>query len=570
MTSLRRYCFHLAGGLILALLAQGCQRPPAVLVDAAASPPWFVDVTEEVGLHFVHDAGPPGTYFLPQIIGSGAALFDFDNDDRLDIYLLQNGGARGQKNRLFHQERDGHFTDVSAGSGLDIAGHNMGVAVGDVNNDGWPDVLVTQYGGLQLFLNNGNGTFTNITEQAGLKSSLWGTSACFFDYDRDGWLDLAIANYVDYDPSWRCDDLLGKRDYCHPNSYPGSVTLLYHNLGASVSGRRVRFEDVTLPSGLGRSAAPGLGVVCADFDGDAWPDILVANDAKPNCLWINQHDGTFKEEGLRRGIALNGMGLPQGNMGIALGDVSGHGLFDVFISHLTEETHALYVQGPRGFFHDGTARAGLTRSDWRGTGFGVVLADFDRDGAPDLALVNGRVSRKPSSSNSERGDFWDAYRERNQLFANQGDGRFRDLSADNAPLCGTPQVSRGLACGDVNQDGAVDLLVTTLGGRARLYRNKAPEKGHWLLVRVVDPRLKRDAYGATVTVRCDARRWMGLVHAGGSYLCSSDPRVHFGLGSCDAVEELRVLWPDGAEEVFPGGPADRIVVLHKGEGKRNP
>ena len=563
----RRYCLHLAWGLILALVAQGCQRSPPAVVNAPPSPAWFVDVTEESGLCFVHDAGPTGTYFLPQILGSGAALFDFDNDGRLDVYLLQNGGARGQTNRLFHQERDGRFTDVSAGSGLDIAGHNMGVAVGDVNNDGWPDVLVTQYGGVKLFVNNGNGAFTETARQAGLESSLWGTSACFFDYDRDGWLDLAIANYVDYDPSWRCDDLLGHRDYCHPNSYPGSVTRLYHNLGAPASGRRIGFEDVTLASGLGRVTAPGLGVVCADFDGDGWPDILVANDAKPNCLWINEHDGTFKDEALRRGLALNGMGLPQGNMGIALGDVSSNGLFDVFISHLTEETHALYVQGPRGFFHDGTTAAGLTRSDWRGTGFGVVLADFNQDGAMDLALVNGRVSRKPSSSGPLRGDFWDAYRERNQLFGNRGDGQFRDLSADNAALCGAPHVSRGLACGDVNQDGAVDLLVTAVGGRARLYRNAAPERGHWLLVRAVDPLLKRDAYGATVTVRCGGRRRIGLVQAGGSYLCSSDPRVHFGLGPCDTVDELRVLWPDGVEEVFPGWPTDRVVVLRKGEGR---
>jgi enediyne biosynthesis protein E4 len=565
---------HFLLSFVIVALLLGCQRPDTSLqLDAAADLSWFEEVSEQRGVQFVHDAGPIGSYFLPQVIGSGAALFDFNNDGLLDIYLLQNGGPKSSStNRLYRQLAEGRFEDVSRGSGLDIAGNNMGVAVGDVNNDGWADVLVTQYGGLKLFLNRGNGTFTEVSTEAGLDSPLWGTSACFLDYDRDGWLDLVVTNYVDYDPTWRCDDTLGKRDYCHPNSYPGSVTRLYHNLGgAGASSGRVRFEDVTLPAGLGRLPGPGLGVVSADFDGDGWPDILVANDAKPNRLWINQHDGTFKEEGLLRGLALNGMGQPQGNMGIALGDVrsdgSSRGLFDVFITHLTEETHTLYVQGPSGFYTDGTAAAGLTRSGWRGTGFGTVLADFDQDGYPDLALVNGRVSRRSASAEPGRASFWDDYRERNQLFANQGNGQFRDISLPNNALCGTPRVSRGLAYGDVNNDGAIDVLVTTIGERAGLYLNVVPARGHWLLVRALDPRLRRDAYGATVTVRCGSRRWSGLVHAGGSYLCSNDPRVHFGLGHREAVDELRVRWPDGAEELFPGRPADQIVTLRKGEGQ---
>jgi hypothetical protein len=526
-------------------------------------------VTDELGLKFVHDAGPTGTYFMPQIIGSGAALFDYDNDGRLDIYLLQNGGPDGPTNRLFHQGRDGRFTDVSAGSGLDIAGYNMGVAVGDVNNDGYPDVLVTQYGGVKLFLNNGNGTFTDVTDEAGLRNSLWGTSAAFVDYDRDGWLDLVVVNYVDYDPSWRCSDLLNRPDYCHPNSFPGSVTRLYHNLGrpSRPGGPRVRFEDRTLASGLGKLPGPGLGVVCADFDGDGWPDILVANDAQPNRLWINQHDGTFKDEAVVRGIALNDRGQPQGNMGIALGDVGGTGLFDVFITHLTEETNVLYRQGPRGTFLDRTAAAGLTQSRWRGTGFGTVLADFDQDGALDLALVNGRVSRKPEGTAQDAGSFWDPYRERDQLFAGTAEGRFRDISLDNPALCGTPGLGRGLAWGDVDGDGAIDLLVTAIGAPARLYRNVAPGRGHWLLVRALDPSLKRDAYGATVTVQAGGRRQVSWINPGTSYLCSNDPRAHFGLGGCAAVDAIRVLWPDGAEEEFAGGQADRVITLRKGEGR---
>src|SRR5207249_1731001 len=262
-------------------------------------------------------------------------------------------------------------------SGLDIAGYCTGVAIGDVNNDGWPDVLVTQYGGLKLFLNNGNGTFTDVSREAGLDSVLWGMSACFVDYDRDGWLDLVVVNYVKYDVTRLCYDGQGRRDYCHPSQFPGSVANLYRNLGTEKQGGRaglaaIHFEDVTEKAGLGRLPGPGLGVVCADFNGDGWPDILVANDAKPNHLWINQRDGTFKEEGVPRGIGYNAMGRAEANMGIAIGDVDGDGLFDVFVTHLTDETNTLWKQGPRGIFQDRTVGLGLASPRWRGTGFGTV------------------------------------------------------------------------------------------------------------------------------------------------------------------------------------------------------
>jgi hypothetical protein len=520
---------------------------------------------------------------MPQIMGSGAALLDYDNDGRLDVYLIQNGGPKSQStNRLFHQEADGRFKDVSAGSGLDIAGYGMGVAVGDVNNDGWPDVLITEYGGLRLFLNNGNGTFTDVTKAAGLESVHWSTSAAFFDYDRDGWLDLVVVNYVDYSPSRPCGDAR-KPDYCHPNAFGGTVTKLYHNLGAlkariedrgSKAAALVRFEDVTLKSGLGRLPGPGLGVVCADFDGDGWPDVFVANDSKANRLWINQRDGTFQEEGVVRGVAYHALGRAQANMGVALGDVSGGGLFDLYVTHLTQETNTLWRQGPRGLFRDQTAAAGLAGPRWRGTGFGTVLGDFDHDGALDLAVVNGRVARAEGLP-GQGGDvsaalapFWRDYTERNQLFANEGDSRFRDISPENRPFCGPAAVSRGLACGDLNDDGALDLLVTTVAGPARLYRNVAPNRGHWLMVRALDPVLKRDAYGAEITVRSGGRFWRRWLNPGSSYLCSNDPRAHFGLGPAERVDAVEVRWPDGTTEVFPGCGIDRLMVLRKGEGQR--
>jgi hypothetical protein len=564
--------------LVMGALHLGCSRAPPDAPDASApetsppGPPWFEDVTAQSGLDFVHDAGPvDGTRrFMPQIVGSGAAVFDFDGDGLLDIYLLNNGGPRGKPNRLFRQVARGKFRDVSQGSGLDIAGFNMGVAIGDVNNDGHPDVLVTRYRGIKLFLNNGNGTFTDVTREAGLDGSpFWATSAAFLDFNRDGWLDLVVVNYVDYDPSWPCAGLGGAPDYCPPNQFAGTVAKLFRNRGPG-QGRVPRFEDVTLASGLGRVPGPGLGVACADFNGDGWPDILVANDGQPNRLWINQKDGTFKNEAVVRGIAYNGLGQAHANMGIALGDVDGDGLFDVFITHLTEETNTLWQQGPRGLFRDRTAAAGLARPRWRGTGWGTALIDFDLNGMLDLAIVNGRVSRGPAppAAPTTLGPHWSRYAERNQLFANEGNGRFKDISAANPSFSGTAGVYRALVVTDLDGDGAPDLLVTAVAGPARLYRNVAPRRGHWLLVRAVDPALKRDAYGAEITVRAGDKRWLGLINPGQGYLCSHDPRAHFGLGTAARVDAIEVQWPDGTRETFAGRRADQEVRLLKGQGRK--
>jgi hypothetical protein len=562
--------------LLLASLLVGCQGTLPTPRDEPAGPLLFRDVTEEVGLDFVHDPGPLGSYFMPQIVGSGAALFDYDNDGLLDIYLVQNAGPGSKStNRLFHHEKDGRFRDVSAGSGLDIAGHGMGVAVGDVNNDGWPDVFVTQYGGSRLFRNNGNGTFTDVTKEAGLDLVLWGTSASFVDYDRDGWLDLVVVHYLDYGPDRPCTDMGGRREFCPPQAFHGTVSKLFHNLGRSSkkTTNEVRFEDATLKSGLGKRPGPGLGIVCADFDGDGWPDILIANDRQPNYLWLNRRDGTFREEALVRGLAYNAEGVAQGNMGVALGDVDGDQRFDIFITHLAEETHTLWVQNSPGYFQDRTAASGLAGTRWRGTGFGTVMADFDQDGWPDLAVVNGRVmyGKPPEGTGTdalaEVGPFWCHYAERNQIFLNDGKGGFLDISPANSPFCGRPGVYRGLACGDVDGDGAVDLLVTSISRPARLFRNVAPQRGHWLQVRALDPALRRDAYGAEITVVAGERRWKRWLNPGSSYLCSNDPRVHFGLGSAARADSIELLWPDGLREVFPGYPADQTLVLRKGDGR---
>ncbi|HWG42401.1 MAG TPA: VCBS repeat-containing protein, partial [Gemmataceae bacterium] len=493
-------------GLAVLLLILGCRHraeEPSPSEPEETGPAWFEDVTDRLGIDFIHDAGPiESTPPLPQIIGSGAALFDFDGDGRLDLYLLNNGGPKGRPNQLFKQKKDGTFANVSKGSGLDFSGRCMGVAIGDINNDGRPDVLVTLVGSVRLFLNEGAGSFRDVTSESGLDNPTWATAAAFLDFDRDGWLDLVVVNYIDFDPSWRCTGIRGQADYCSPNVFPSVVSRLFRNRSEKAKG--VRFQDVTVRSGLGKVPGPGLGVICADFDGDGWIDIFVADDAKPNHLWINQKDGTFREEGVLRGVAFNGMGVAQSGMGVALADVDGDGLFDLFITHLTSEQHTLWKQGPRGLFRDSSAQAHLSSPRWRGTGFGTALLDLNNDGWPDVIVAHGRVARQLSSY-APLGEYWGAYAERNQLLANDGSGRFRDISPGNDALCGVPNVARGLAVGDLDGDGGLDLVLTTVAGKARVLRNVMPQRGNWLKIKAIDKSGQRDALGAEISVKVGER-----------------------------------------------------------------
>ena len=552
------------GLMVFLILLAGCNRNTGVVPQPSLSEPaWFEDVTARAGLKFQHDCGPiTSSYFMPQMFGSGCAFFDFDGDDRLDIFLLHNGGPSGAKYQLFQQQTDGTFRDVSVGSGLDVAGYGMGVAIGDVNNDGRPDIAITEYGATRLFVNERTGRFREVTRAAGLDNPQWGTSCAFFDYDRDGNLDLVIANYVDYDKSIKCTSRGGKLDFCGPNFFGSTVARLFRNLG-SAAGMEIRFEDVTAKAGFGAAKGKGLGVLCADFDGDRWPDILLANDMMANHLWINQRNGTFREEAIKRGIAYTVSGASAANMGTAWADVDGNGLFDVFITHLVDETHTLWKQNTPGFFEDRTIAAGLTTGR-RSTGFGTAFVDLDRDGWVDLPFVNGAVVRNPTARDSD--PFWSQYVQRNQLYANLGKGKFREISEHNPALCGFDCVGRGLAVGDFDNDGAPDLLVTEIAGGARLLRNIAPANGHWLGVRAILPKHRRDAYGAEIRVRAGGATYARLLYPGYSYCSSSDPRCFFGLGQFKRYDGITVIWPDGTEELFAGGAADRQVELRQGQG----
>jgi hypothetical protein len=566
-----RSCLPLT--LVCVLLWVGCRRtsiPEATSTPAGRSggPEWFSDVTKASGVNFIHHTGT--NYFMPDQVGSGIALLDFDQDGRLDLYFVQNGGTgNAARNRLYHQEPDGSFRDVSDGSGADLVGRGMGAIAGDVNNDGRPDLVVTEYGAVRLLENLGSGHFREVTSEAGLDNPRWAGPASFVDFDRDGRLDLVVGNYVDYDPTQICHDAQGRQDFCAPAAFAPTATRLWRNVTPK-PGAAPRFEDRTEASGLTRAPGVALGLVCADFDGDAWPDIFCADDGRPNRLFINQRDGTFREEAALRGLAFNVMGRTAANMGTAFADCDGDGLGDLFVTHLTEEFHSLFRQDRRGLFLDTIAPSGLQQSAWRATGFGVVLTDFNGDGAPDLAQANGLVRRAtPGQTPVAPGmdPWWARYAQRAQLFANDGTGHFRDISTENAAFCGEAEVGRSLAVGDLDGNGAPDLVLGSLGGPVRVFRNVLTAHGHWVNVRLVLPASGgRDAIGAEAVMNAGGRQRWAVLQPATSYLVSNEPALHFGLGTTATFEGVEVLWPDGVSEHFPGGKADQSVTLRKGSG----
>jgi hypothetical protein len=562
-----------AGGLALAFVLAFFSLGPLRARGAAGGrnanrPPLFTDVSRKVGLDFVHDPGVEGEYFMPESLGSGGAFLDYDGDGDLDVYLV-NGALRDPKrraakplrNRLFRQESDGTFRDVTDVAGIGDEGYGMGVAVGDMDNDGDPDVYVTNFGPDALYRNNGDGTFTNVSNQAGIRNSAWSSSALFFDYDLDGDLDIYVANYLELDRRVPCADRAGKPDYCGPRAYRGVADVLYRNNGNGT------FTDVSVASRIAGAPSKGLGVTTADFDSNGYPDVFVANDGVPNQLWLNQGDGTFRERALLRGLALDSFGSAGAGMGVALGDADEDGDLDLYVTQLFGENNDFFRNiGAMGFAEE-TAGARLMGPDLPLTGFGTGFFDFDNDGDLDLALANGRIMRGTLLTGGNAPGYWDHYAEPNLLFENVGHGAFTNVSAQSGAFGSLVENSRGLAFGDVDNDGGVDLLVTNGGGRARLLRNDVGGRGHWLLVSAIDPRWGRQALGARIDVTVGERTLHRIVAPAYSYLSSSDPRVHFGLSGARHVERIEVRWPDGGIESFPGCPGDRIVTLTRGRGR---
>ena len=526
----------------------------------------FTEITDEVGLDFVHDPGNEGKYLAPEVMGSGGAFLDYDHDGDLDIYLIQGGPLpestrlRELPNRLYRQNPDGTFTDVTQESGLGDTGYGAGVAVGDIDNDGLVDVYTANYGPDALYHNQGDGKFENITKSAGISGNLWSASAAFCDYDGDGLLDLYVTHYVKFDPTKVCVKTDGAPDYCSPQSFSYQSDALYHNDGGGT------FTDVSRASGIDRIEAPGLSIICSDFTGDGWLDFYIANDGEANQLWENQRNGKFVDEAILFGAALNSFGRPEASMGVALGDVEGDGDLDLFMTHLIDQTNTLYLNDGNLGFADVSAASGLGSSSLKFTGFGTVFVDFDHDGDLDIAIVNGRVDRNPPFPGAQLGPTWDPYAEPNFLLENDGKGRFTDMSASAGPFASQIEVSRGLVLGDIDEDGDLDMMVTNTAGRARLFRNDAQKAGSWLQVRTRDGSGKRDAHGAIITVVAGGRKYVRIADPASSYLSSNDPRAYFGIVSASKADSITVRWPDGSEESFPGVALNRSVTLAKGTG----
>ena len=545
---------------------------------AAADEPLFSEVTTALGFSQPETTWPPGTHALPEIMGSGVALFDYDNDSDLDVLHIRYSPPGKKKlpapNRLFQQQSDGSFVDVTEASGIGHTGYGQGVAVGDVDNDGDPDVYVTNYGPDVFYRNNGDGTFT--LQDIGVSNDSWGTSATFGDYDRDGDLDLYVVNYVRFEPETTCRGKHSAPDYCHPSVFEPTTDRLFQNTGDGT------FTDITQQAGITEMPGRGLGVVCLDLTGDGWADFYVANDGEPNHLWVNQTDGTFTEEAILRGLAFNAYGQPEASMGIAVGDVNNDTQPDLFITHLFGETNTLYIAANDAMFIDMTEVAGFAGIDLSFTGFGCGFLDFDNDTDLDIALVNGRVKRDDILEGADIGEFWDFYAEPNLLFQNSSQqsavssqpsdkernftrNRFSDVSARAPDFTGRVEISRGMALGDIDKDGDIDMVVSSHDNRLRLFRNDAPPPGHhYLFVRAITE--NRDAYGAQVTLRTESRTLTGYVLPGTGYLSSSDPIVHFGLGAMDKIEAIEVRWQDGSREKFQGTPVNRRITVSQGEG----
>src|SRR5689334_17842741 len=523
----------------------------------------FTDITTQAGINFKHVASPEKKYIVESMSG-GVAMFDYDNDGRLDLFLVNSLSvdlvkSKGKtKSQLYHNDGNGKFTEVGEKAGVSDVGWGMGVAVGDYNNDGFEDLYVTCLGPDHLFKNNGNGTFTDVTVKAGVSDPRWSTGASFFDYDHDGYLDLFVSNYVDFDvdhlPEFGQGQTCTYKSIpvqCGPRGLKGAGDSLFHNNGDGT------FTEVSKKAGVSDSEGfYGLGVLTGDFDGDGWVDVFVANDSTPNFYYHNNGDGTFKEMGFTSGTAVNENGSEQGSMGVTAGDYDHDGRIDLFITNFADEYNTLYHNDAPNSFTDVSYAAKVAAVSLPWVGWGTKFFDYDNDGWVDIFVANGHVY--PQLPN---------YRQPRLLHHNNRDGTFTEVSAEFGKILTEPRASRGVAFGDLDNDGDVDMVIVDLDGSPQLLRNDGGNASNSILVKLVGVKSNRSGIGARVTVTSGDLTQVDEVRSGDSYLSQSDLRLHFGLEKRTKVDQIQVRWPNGTVDKIPNTGVNRIVTIKEGQGK---
>ena len=525
----------------------------------------FTEIAKAAGLHFKQDSTASDQKYYLETMGTGVAWLDYDQDGLMDLFFVQSAATDIYKPStplhcaLYHNNGDGTFTDVTQRAGVGGEGHyGQGVAVGDFDNDGYPDLYVTGYNYAILYRNNRDGTFTDVTSKAGVADKGgWSTSAGWFDYDKDGWLDLVVTNYIEWTPEtniWCGEHQAGYRSYCHPGNYKGQKTKLYHN------NHDGTFTDVSAASGVGKPESKGMGLVLADFNNDGWPDIAVANDSWPNFLFINKHDGTFEDVSLYSGVAASQEGRYEAGMGIDAADIDGDGWYDIYITHLDFELNRLYHNNRDGTFTDDTYSRGIAKV-MHLSGVGMKFIDYDNDGWSDILQLNGAMLDNIQLYHPEV-----SYKEPLLMFRNIGKGKFDNVSESLGADFMHPIAGRGLATADYDNDGDIDFVTNNRGDYPSLLRNDGGNANHWLTVLLIGTKSNRDGIGSSLRLISEGVPQVEQAKGGMGYMSASDPRIHFGLGKKTKIDSLQVTWPSGQVDTLKDVPIDQIIAVQEGKG----